>query len=94
MTIKLYKVFCAEAPMMKETGFHYALTPWGSDTLIYKGEDDGGQEYNLPAGFELVEYADGHIGIESEEGIPCRVITHSDKPVLECDYDHYYMAVA
>jgi hypothetical protein len=57
--VKIYTITCTQGFQMAEQGTNYSLTPWGNDTVYYKGFDDGGKDYELPEGFEVAETNDG-----------------------------------
>ena len=61
--VKIYAINCYQAPRMDETGKRYSLEPWGNDTDVYKGEDDGGNPYILPDGYEVAASEDGPLCI-------------------------------
>jgi len=82
--IRVYKVTVTHAYMISETGTRYSLTPWGDDTEVYKGYDDGGMDYLLPDDYELLECKGGgleiyrkdtgeHVLFESWNGRPALV---------------------
>ena len=61
-TVKIYKTTVTEAYMMSEQKKRFSLSPWGDNTVYYKGEDDGGRDYILPD-----EYTVGMSSSESME---------------------------
>jgi hypothetical protein len=52
-SITIYRVTCTGAQRMEECGSGYSLTSWGQDTVAYKGDDDGGETYEMPAGYSV-----------------------------------------
>lgn len=54
-TVKIYRIYCHNAPEMYATGERLSLEPWGKNTPDYQGEDDGGTEYILPDGYHVSE---------------------------------------
>ncbi len=55
----IYKHFISEAHQVSEKGVGYSMRPWGDDTAYYKGSDDGGRQYLLPAGYSVGRTQDG-----------------------------------
>lgn len=84
-TIKIYDVWVYEGQMICETGRRYSLQPWGRNTAVYKGEDDGGQKYTLPEGYETAETVSGEIGIYNADGQYCPLVTTRSGPAIMDD---------
>ena len=57
--VKIYKITVTKGYQMSEQGTHFSLKPWEGNNIDYEGFDDGGNEYNLPEGFELAKTIDG-----------------------------------
>ena len=68
MTVTIYEIECSRAYSMSEQGVGYSLSPWGSNTEYYEGDDDGGEEYDLPDGFEVAESNAGTLEIYVPDG--------------------------
>jgi len=80
--VRVYAVTCVEAYMMSERGSGYSLDPWGTDTRYYKGYDDGGKEYLVPAGYHVGTDGSGARRIYDQDGYPCEIISQDGGPAL------------
>lgn len=76
-TVKIYKVERTRAYQMAELGAGYSLRPWGNNTPYYDGDDDGGQEYVLPDGYEVAMSGVGTEEIYDRSGRCCAIVAHS-----------------
>ena len=84
-TVKLYKVECTKGFYADETGNGYSLTPWGENTEVYEGGDDGGADYLLPFDFEVAESNSGSPEIYDEKGSHCTLSKNETGcPMLIC----------
>lgn len=81
-TVKLYYIHQYEAYRMDETGRHYSLEPYGKNTQYYKGEDDGGRDYELPEGYSVGETKYGELAIFDEKDEHVELCTLNNRPVL------------
>lgn len=82
MTVKIYTVVCTEAYQMSETGERFSLSPWGKDTDRYKGYDDGGKDYILPAGY-TVELSQEDIPMIFFENQLITLVSYNGRPALQ-----------
>ena len=78
MLVTIYNITRYQAYMADECGSGYTLTPWGKDTLYYKGDDDGGRQYHLPDGYEVTNTDFGDPAIYDKDGKYCTLITTKD----------------
>lgn len=76
-TVKIYFNTCTQSVMMSDQSSGFSLDPWGNDTDMIKGYDDGGKDYILPDGYELARYANqpGKGIFRGDEH--CDIITHN-----------------
>ncbi len=75
-TVRIYRQTCTNSYMMSEQGECFDLQPWGDDTDVIKGYDDGGKDYQLPEGYEVCELKHGGQGIFLRDHY-CDIETHS-----------------
>ena len=74
--VKIYKNTCVRGVMMAEQGTGFSLEPWGCDTNMMQGYDDGGKNYILPDNYEVCALKYGGTGIFHGD-IFCDILTHS-----------------
>ena len=68
-TMTIYQVSCHEAyAMYEQYEWVYSLMPWEGDDQYYKGDDDGGEEYIIPEGYEVAEDTVGTLRLYDKEG--------------------------
>jgi len=72
-TVKIYLNTCTEAVHMYEQGEGYSLLPWGGDTRMSKGYDDGGMDYALPPGYVVGESRGHRPYIYDPNGRSCEI---------------------
>jgi hypothetical protein len=70
---------------MYEQGVHYSLSPWGTDTDRYKGNDDGGEGYQLPDGYEVAEDVTGDLQIYNAAGHACILVGRNYPALIDAD---------
>lgn len=80
-TVKLYYIKQYEAYRMAEVGHFYSLKPWSGNTIDYKGEDDGGRDYELPDGYSIGETICGELSIFDKNDKYVELITMRQRPV-------------
>lgn len=89
-------VFCTlDTPVLRIRGRSSAFCPLllerRARTLReYEGYDDGGMEYELPAGYEVAQGNDEQPHIYDPNGNPCDIVTHSSgRPQLVSTSNHH-----
>lgn len=85
-TATIYRHFIHEAPTAWETGEGWSLEPWGCNTAFFKGEDDGGKLYRLPAGLHVAEDRFGIKGLYRDgetqwSGLPVENISKDGRDI-------------
>jgi hypothetical protein len=78
-TVKLYKTTITKAIHMSDQGSGYSLTPFGDDTAMIQGYDDGGRDYILPDYLDLSETVGGEPAIYFGER-HCPIVSLFGKP--------------
>ena len=73
--VKIYKRKCVKSVLMSDQGEAYSLEPWGDDTMMIQGYDDGGKDYLLPDGYKLSKTQYGELAIY-HSGVYCDIIMH------------------
>lgn len=81
MTVTIYKVTCFHGFSIHDVGEGYSLKPWRGDDWDYLGKDDGGQEYELPEGYEVSEFGFEELGIFKGE-MHYDLVVHGRSPAL------------
>ena len=81
-TIKLYRCYQYEAIRIDQTGEYFSLTPYGNNTLYFKGYDDGGKEYILPEGYSIGETYYGDTAIFDKDNYYVHLCVKDDSPAL------------
>lgn len=85
--VKIYEVTCYQSFMMSEQGTGFSLTPWGRDTMEYKGYDDNGTLYILPDGYKVADLVNGGKGIFDMNDKYRELINSDNIPAILLDYD-------
>jgi hypothetical protein len=68
-TMTIYTVECYKAYRMDEQyAGVFSLMPWDGDNEYYEGDDDGGEEYLIPDGYEVAEDATGMLRLYDSQG--------------------------
>lgn len=75
--VTIYTTTTTAAYMADECGTRYSLQPWGSNAPYYEGHDDGGERYELPAGYTVGEDATGMPAIFDPAGGHCGIFNHA-----------------
>lgn len=81
-TVKLYQVTTTNAHQVSDQGVSYSLYPWSGDNRDYSGSDDGGKDYILPDGFEVLDSTTGERQIHDAKGESCGITNKSNRPCL------------
>jgi len=82
-TVKIFKIERAQTFRADELGTGYSLQPWGDNTSIYSGTDDGGCEYILPDGFEIAMSDYDTVEIYDSAGNHCVLSNNKwGKPII------------
>lgn len=76
-TVTIYKIDVDEAFAAYECGTYFSLSPWGEDTVYYKGDDDGGRRYLLPDGYHVAKTAIGNKAVYDAAGNHHEILVHS-----------------
>lgn len=91
-TVTLYKITITRSIMMSDLGCGYSLRPWGNNTDMIEGHDDGGEQYVLPQGFEVSSTIGGEVAVfRGSQHCPLvchpsgrpQIVSHPDSPVLK-----------
>ena len=81
--IKLYKATCTKSVLMSDQGQGYGLEPWGDDTDMLQGYDDGGHDYLLPTGYHVATSKSGPQEIYNKNGVHCDLgIGYQRDPII------------
>lgn len=87
-TVTIYKNTCTQSVSIWDQGTGFSLAPWGDDTDVIKGYDDGGRVYNLPDGYTVGEIWGGLPAIFDAQDNHCEIIKHSSgNPQLVSGFD-------
>ena len=86
-TVTIYEITCTSGYQMCETGTGYSLEPWGNNTVIYEGCDDGGEEYILPEGYHLGSGEMGELAICDSHGHDRILINDNGHPAIDTGYE-------
>lgn len=81
-TVKIYTLSCYQGYSIGEEGESFSLTPWGNDTVSYKGYDDGGVGYILPDGFHLGYTVSNELLIWDADDDYCMLVNHNSNPAI------------
>lgn len=87
--IKIYAITQTNAFMMAECGSGYSLKPYFSNSLYYKGYDDGGSDYIIPDGYTVAEANDGSLYFYDKNNNYCELVSYNNCPAL-ITKDNYY----
>lgn len=94
MTTTIYRINCTRGYQASECGSHYSLETWGNNTDYYEGDDDGGEEYILPAGYSTGECVDGTPGIFDPTGKYAAIVDGGHGPCLVRNTDGQLIPLA
>ena len=86
-TVTIYEITCTRGFQMCETGVGYSLEPWGDNTVIYEGCDDGGEQYALPEGYALARDGMGDLVICDSHGRDGILINDNGHPAIDTGYE-------
>lgn len=81
-TVKIYRVECTTGVMIGEEGWGFSLEPWGNDTAMIQGDDDGGVNYDMPDGLHVGQSKSHSKEFFAESGEHCPLTTIDDLPVV------------
>lgn len=82
MKVTVYKVTCTKAYCVHELGTRWALAPWGKDTSVYEGYDEGGEHRELPDGYSYAESTFGSMELYGPDNMRTQLVTHRDQPAV------------
>jgi len=91
--VRLYKTTCTKAYQISEQGVGFSLSPFGKNTDVIEGFDDGGKLYVLPDGVDVCEMSvpgdigffggDTHLELISKFGRPALVNADGTEIILK-----------
>lgn len=79
-TAKIYRVKTDKAYYAMDCGWSWSLEP-GKCSEYQEQWDDGGRDYELPEGYEVVDNY-GQPFIYGPDGFPCEIYTHGKSPMI------------
>lgn len=79
--VTIYRINCFASPEPGLEGESCSLLPW-KEIPGRHGCDDGGRDYILPEHYAEGIAPGGEPAILSEEGVPCGLLLHNDRPLL------------
>lgn len=74
-TVTIYRITLTKSPMGEQPAENYSLSPWGHNSAIFQGHDDGGRAYRLPEGYAVGDDGFGETVIWDPRGYPCTLGT-------------------
>lgn len=84
--VRLYRWTVTRSVSIHETGDNgFNLAPWGKDTDMIQGHDDGGVDYDLPEGYELgsTQFGEPMIyDMRAKNGAACQIMGYAGAPIL------------
>ena len=79
--LTVYKWNCFASDDPSEVGESCSLLPWRSGFSGRRGQDDGGRDYVLPAGYTVGTSDDLEPAVVGSDG-PCEIQLHNGLPML------------
>lgn len=89
-TAKIYHIWRDRGIHVGETGEGWDVRPYGNNTGMLNGTDDGGQDYILPDGYSVGQDCDGVPHLYSDkDSMPVMLVNNGGHPVIVTESGGY-----